>query len=202
MLTPEDFSRLVRAFEETYNRGVGVTPIRKTEIAQAEIQEGVRRTFEATDTDGRYVRLVLAWLPAVEANLSVPQAVGVCDATPALSPIGCGRLMLPPSYLPRCLCWRLLATSRAVSLLTDLRAQRVSPHARSGEIDAEELRAALEELGMVTTPEQAAMVLKKYDVDGGGTLDLFEFDRLIRDIRTAQEGSLSESSTRPASNEG
>ena len=55
---------------------------------------------------------------------------------------------------------------------------------------------------MVTTPEQAAMVLKKYDVDGGGTLDLFEFDRLIRDIRTAQEGSLSESSTRPASNEG
>ena len=78
----------------------------------------------------------------------------------------------------------------------------MSPHARSGEIDAEELRAALEELGMVTTPEQAAMVLKKYDVDGGGTLDLFEFDRLIRDIRTAQEGSLSESSTRPASNEG
>lgn len=88
-----------------------------------------------------------------------------------------------------------------LSLLTDLRAQRVSPHARSGEIDAEELRAALEELGMVTTPEQAAMVLKKYDVDGGGTLDLFEFDRLIRDIRTAQ-GSLSESSTRPASKEG
>ena len=78
----------------------------------------------------------------------------------------------------------------------------MSPHARSGEIDAEELRAALEELGMVTTPEQAAMVLKKYDVDGGGTLDLFEFDRLIRDIRTAQEGSLSESSTRPASKEG
>ena len=78
----------------------------------------------------------------------------------------------------------------------------MSPHARSGEIDAEELRAALEELGMVTTPEQAAMVLKKYDVDGGGTLDLFEFDRLIRDIRAAQEGSLSESSTRPASKEG
>lgn len=71
VLTPEEFSRLVRAFEETYARGVGVTPIRKTEIAQAEIHEGVRRTFEATDTDGRYVRLVLAWLPAVEANLSV-----------------------------------------------------------------------------------------------------------------------------------
>ena len=53
MLTLDEFGSLVRAFEETYARGKGVTPIRKTDVAKAQVDEAVRRTFEATDTDGR-----------------------------------------------------------------------------------------------------------------------------------------------------
>ena len=54
-----------------------------------------------------------------------------------------------------------------------------------GQIDADELLVALSKLGMEATPEQARKVLQKYDVDNGGTLDLFEFDRLIGDISSA-----------------
>ena len=52
----------------------------------------------------------------------------------------------------------------------------------SGELDKEELRAALKGLGMPSTPSQAAVVMAKYDTDGDGTLNLAEFNQLLKDL--------------------
>ena len=51
-----------------------------------------------------------------------------------------------------------------------------------GELHAEEVRAALLDLGMEVTIEEATEYLEVYDVDSGGTLDLFEFSRLCSDM--------------------
>ena len=60
----------------------------------------------------------------------------------------------------------------------------------SGDIDTHELAAVLKRLGMEATPAQTAKVLQKYDVNQrDGTLDLFEFDRLVRDLMAYQQGS-------------
>ena len=56
----------------------------------------------------------------------------------------------------------------------------------SGDIDARELRAALQGMGLVTDGSQAAAVLAKYDADFSGSLALDEFTRLVSELRRFQ----------------
>ena len=64
---------------------------------------------------------------------------------------------------------------------------------RSGDVDADELRAALAELGLDASTEQAAAVLAKYDKDRSGALELDEFAKLVRELRTFQRERLAAS---------
>ena len=59
----------------------------------------------------------------------------------------------------------------------------------SGDIDQHELVRALRQLGMDATKQQAADVLARYDtINRDGSLDIFEFDRLVRDLNRFQGG--------------
>ena len=57
---------------------------------------------------------------------------------------------------------------------------------RSGDIDASELRDALEALGLSTSSEQAVRVMHKYDKDRSGKLEFDEFLRLVTELRSFQ----------------
>ena len=60
---------------------------------------------------------------------------------------------------------------------------------RAGDIDADELVGALARLNMRCSRQQAAEVLRRYDVNNAdGKLDVFEFDRLVRDLQRFQAG--------------
>ena len=50
-----------------------------------------------------------------------------------------------------------------------------------------EIRKALKELGLRTDHSEAAGVLAKYDVDGGGTLGLEEFASLAADLQRSSQ---------------
>lgn len=54
-------------------------------------------------------------------------------------------------------------------------------------IEATELRAALNTVGLATGSEQAASILRKYDADGNGRLDADEFRKLVGDLRKYQQ---------------
>ena len=57
----------------------------------------------------------------------------------------------------------------------------------SGGIDAGELHAALNELGLLTSLEQAREVLLRFDSDGNGVLDVREFSSLVDTISTFRQ---------------
>ena len=57
---------------------------------------------------------------------------------------------------------------------------------KSGDIDAAELFAALNDLGLAATSSEAAMTLDKYDVDRSLKLELDEFRALVTDLRAFQ----------------
>jgi len=62
---------------------------------------------------------------------------------------------------------------------------------RSGVLSVRELRPALKQLGMEVTASEAIRVMAKYDADGGGTLDVYEFYRLVQalvEFQVAQTG--------------
>ena len=60
----------------------------------------------------------------------------------------------------------------------------------SGDIDLTELQAALKFLGMAASEAQARAVLRRYDVNRkSDTLDIFEFDRLVKDLNKFSGGS-------------
>ena len=52
----------------------------------------------------------------------------------------------------------------------------------SGQLDAAELRAALQDLGLRHNTAEAARVLREYDGGGDGLLSLAEFIRLVRTL--------------------
>ncbi|KAL1522365.1 hypothetical protein AB1Y20_017357 [Prymnesium parvum] len=54
---------------------------------------------------------------------------------------------------------------------------------RSGFIDVRELESALARLGLPSSSQETAAVLKKYDATSDRGLDLAEFDRLVQDVR-------------------
>ena len=54
---------------------------------------------------------------------------------------------------------------------------------RSGRLDFAELRNALAALSVDCTNSQAAAVLKRYDGNKNGLLDLDEFSRLVKELR-------------------
>ena len=56
----------------------------------------------------------------------------------------------------------------------------------SGDIDATELRTALDALGLSAGMQQASQILARYDDDHSRRLDLREFKRLVSDIRRYQ----------------
>ena len=57
-------------------------------------------------------------------------------------------------------------------------------HDGSGDIDKEELRAALEEIGILDFDSASAeAVMAKYDADRSGTLELAEFRLLVKELR-------------------
>lgn len=61
---------------------------------------------------------------------------------------------------------------------------------RSGFIDVSELHAALRLLGTHASEAQARAALRRYDITSvDRLLDIFEFDRLVRDLSTLQGGS-------------
>ena len=69
----------------------------------------------------------------------------------------------------------------------------------SGDIDASELRAALQRLGLGNVDSASAKaILSKYDGDSNNALDISEFDRLVKDLRSYQSGSGSGSGKSPA----
>lgn len=57
---------------------------------------------------------------------------------------------------------------------------------RDGAIDAAELRDALNALGLATDSAQAADVLRQYDADRSGRLELAEFEKLVAELRRYQ----------------
>jgi Ca2+-binding EF-hand superfamily protein len=57
---------------------------------------------------------------------------------------------------------------------------------RSGRLDYRELRNTLEALSLDTTTSHAADLLKRYDADGNGLLDLDEFYTMVRELREWQ----------------
>ena len=58
---------------------------------------------------------------------------------------------------------------------------------KSGDIDARELRTALQGMGLPTDGAQAAAVLAKYDRDHTGGLELEEFSRLVSELSRFQQ---------------
>ena len=56
----------------------------------------------------------------------------------------------------------------------------------NGTLDARELRRALNALGLQTSSEQAASVLRKYDRDRSGAIDIGEFRALVAELRRFQ----------------
>ena len=60
----------------------------------------------------------------------------------------------------------------------------------SGDIDASELRFALEAAGLQVTGEQCQYMLRKYDDDRGATLDLEEFAQLLQDLSVNTDESV------------
>lgn len=54
----------------------------------------------------------------------------------------------------------------------------------SGTLDAEELRPALEQLGLRTSERHCAAILRTWDADRSGKLDLLEFTDLVRSLQT------------------
>ena len=55
----------------------------------------------------------------------------------------------------------------------------------SGRLDSRELRAALALIGVDTSAASAAAVLRRYDNNQSGALDIHEFAHLVSDLRTA-----------------
>ena len=53
---------------------------------------------------------------------------------------------------------------------------------RNGTLDERELGQALKQLGMETTPDEAAEIMRKYDVSRNGRLELGEFNVLVREL--------------------
>ena len=51
---------------------------------------------------------------------------------------------------------------------------------RSGGLDTRELGKALRQLGMESDSQQTIAVLQRFDKDGGGTLDVYEFHNLVQ----------------------
>ena len=65
----------------------------------------------------------------------------------------------------------------------------------SGDIDAEELCTAFNNLGIEATASEAEQVLRRYDADASGSIDIAEFEALIRarqDFQTAGGGGTAE----------
>ena len=58
---------------------------------------------------------------------------------------------------------------------------------RSGDIDARELRKALQHLGMEADSAQTQGVLRKYDTAGKGKLVLVEFNKLVQELLDFQK---------------
>jgi hypothetical protein len=53
---------------------------------------------------------------------------------------------------------------------------------RSGGLDTRELGKALQQLGMEADSKQTIAMLQRFDKDGGGTLDVYEFAELVQAI--------------------
>ena len=53
----------------------------------------------------------------------------------------------------------------------------------SGTLDAQELRPALKELGLETSEAAAEKIVRAWDADGSGKLDLLEFTDLVRSLK-------------------
>ena len=56
-----------------------------------------------------------------------------------------------------------------------------------GHVDVEELKQALEFLGLPCSDAQTAAIMKKFDDDGNATLEIEEFQQLVTYFRTLEE---------------
>ena len=63
---------------------------------------------------------------------------------------------------------------------------------RSGTIDTDELRAALEEAGLVCSEQESGFVLRRYRREGSAALTLEEFTDVVRDVRSQMLKSMLE----------
>ena len=92
-----------------------------------------------------------------------------------------------PRGRPTALCWSpLLSLARLMSVEVEpevLAAFQRYDVDDSGAVDAHELRAALQELGLTVSGTQVEFMLRKYDDDRNATLQLREFAQLVRDMR-------------------
>ena len=70
---------------------------------------------------------------------------------------------------------------------------------RSGALSRRELRAALSKLGLEVDRAESAEVLKKYDTNGDGTLDIREFNALVEQLVALQRAASSSAAAAPPS---
>ena len=64
------------------------------------------------------------------------------------------------------------------------RSSPTSSPVRSGTLDAEELKPALEKLGLHCSDESLVKIIRAWDADDSGKLDLLEFTDLVRSLTT------------------
>ena len=82
------------------------------------------------------------------------------------------------------------ASSTSDSLVTDpiRRAFEALDRDHSGSLDSRELRSALRKLGLTEVDADATKaIMRKYDTDKGGRIELVEFASLVHDIRRFQD---------------
>ncbi len=192
-----EFAKLVTDLQQYQGGGGGgggAVPIRRTQSAKAAIDPQVRSAFDKFDTDksgdidARELTAALKVLGMQTSEAQARQILSKYDTN-----LADGRLDL----------------FEFAQLIADLRQYQggggggggggaVDPKVRaafvhfdtnrSGDIDVRELRAALKHMGIDATGDEAAQVLRRYDTNPDGKLDLGEFAALVADILQHQGG--------------
>ena len=149
-------------------------------VAQADGEERA----DAEETADAMIEVALESPEAAGALGLVPPAIAAAFGRFDLNGDGvleCARLspcMLPVLVHQACLAWCPLAASKAPRPALTGSARAVLPPLRS----YSELREALHAYGLDVDSEMAAQVLHEYDEYPDGTLDVFEFSRLAKDL--------------------
>ena len=66
----------------------------------------------------------------------------------------------------------------------------------NGEMDVDELHAALKSLGLVASMVQTRSIMRRYDKDGSNSLDLDEYRWLVAEMRAMQKGRVQQGGSR------